>query len=977
MARSVIVGLAVLACLALPGATLTLPTPLTSVGTSLEQCENGTSGIGECTGSAWITGNLNPNNSLYREGDFVPFRSVITSLVAGRTYALRIGYDAVEKDLHAYDYLGSVDGSETQKVVPCDGVAGTTGPHACGRFPSTLAVPKDTHTTFPPGSPGQASGKFSAWGANLTDAAYVNPTPIGRVASNTIKREIDVSFTAAGDTVVLAWGGHIASVLDWGAGKTFISAASGSSFHMRLVQIKESGGPVYSTGNRELSLQASALAPVPSQFTTQVAPTTVAVGEPVIDTARLTGRPGFPVTGEVQFFVCGAAATPPSCLQGGSAIEPPEIVVAASPNSPDGLASIQYIPERPGNYCFRAQYTPSATAPYSPAVHTNPATECFVATLPPPRLTVTKICIPTNDPGLFSLLLDGVAFGLATNVSCGHSEGPHEVPAGAHTVSEMAGTGTDLADYTSTIGGSCAADGSIALGPGDSAHCIITNVNNGSGAVTGTLTVNKVCVPPTDDGLFDLTIDAKAWTDQPCGGTTGAVTVAAGAHTVGEASGTGTSLSDYTTVIGGDCAADGSVTVAAGGSATCTITNTRKPPPPATLRVDKLCIPAGDDGMFRITIDGKPVKTVGCGGTTGAVEVSAGSHTVGETGAGGTDLSDYTVVKGGDCEADGSVVVEAGDEATCTITNIHRSTPPVVLPPMIAVQKICVPSDDGGLFNLMIDGRTSADQPCGDRFGPVVVSPGVHNVSETAGTGTSLSDYTSSIGGDCSPDGSVTVAAGQSGTCTITNVRADHATGDDTATITIVKQCKPAGVLARFQLNLDDQVFQGMKCGDSTGPVVISTGPHSVGEVAVQARPDRFKTTISGDCSPQGAITLTAGQHATCIVTNVRRTLRPFRPPAACYRLTVARRMVTVGQRVLIVARVNLHRRPIRGVRVYAAGPGVSGFRTTGPRGKAVFVLRLGRAGIVRLTIRKPFACPHPPPKRIGVLGASQTFLTG
>ena len=34
-------------------------------------------------------------------------------------------------------------------------------------------------------------------------------------------------------------------------------------------------------------------------------------------------------------------------------------------------------------------------------------------------------------------------------------------------------------------------------------------------------------------------------------------------------------------------------------------------------------------------------------------------------------------------------------------------------------------------------------------------------------------------------------------------------------------------------------------------------------------------------------------------------------------------------------------------------------------------------AGILRLIILKPFACKRPPPRNIGVLGVSQTFLTG
>ncbi len=949
-----------------------------SIGTTLDQCRNGTNGIGDCTGDAWVTGNLNPNNSLYREGDFVPMRSKITSLVAGRTYALRIGYDAVEKGLHAYDYLGSVDGSESapgQQVVPCDGVGDTAGPHACGNAPSTLQVPKDTNTTFPPNGASQLPGKFSAWGAALAGAAYLNPAPITPGSGGTVEREIDVAFTAEGPTVVLAWGGHIASVLDWGAGRTFISAGSGSSFHMRLLRIQEGppNGPVSSTGNQELSLQATALAPVPSPFTTAVDRSSVEVGSAVVDTATLAGREGRPVSGVVNFFVCFSPTARPDCTFNGTQVGTGQVVVAPSPGSPDGVASVQFVPDAAGSYCFRAEYVPSATSLYSPAKHTNTTTECFEAVVTPPVLTITKICVPATDGGRFNLLLDAVA--VLTDAACGASTGPLTTTAGTHTVGETAGTGTDLADYTTVIGGDCAPSGSITLANGDSATCTITNERIGSGVTTGTLTVNKVCSPPNDDGLFELHIDSLRFPDVACGEGTGPVVLEAGTYTVGEAGGTGTSLADYTTVIGGDCAASGSVTVPAGGAATCTITNTRNPVPPATLTVTKQCVP-GSDARFTITVNGRPIGTIGCGGSTPAVEVSPGEHTVGETGAGDTDVSDYTVVQGGDCEADGTVFVGAGEHATCTITNILKTKPPE-LPALLTVQKLCVPSDDGGLFTLAIDGHASADQPCGDRLGPVAVPPGAHQVSETAGTATNLGDYTTFIGGDCAMDGSVKVAAGQSATCTITNVRRHGLVPEGIAQITIVKRCRPASVTARFQLNLDDTVFQGMTCGDSTGPIVTSTGDHSVGEPAVNASPGQFRTIISGDCSPSGAITLTAGQQATCIVTNVRRRVPSLRPPPACYRLTVARRMVGTGRRVAILARVRLHRTPVQGVRVYAAGPGVLAVETTNRKGAALFLLRLRRAGILTLRIRRPYACPPPAARKIGILGASQPSLTG
>ena len=87
--------------------------------------------------------------------------------------------------------------------------------------------------------------------------------------------------------------------------------------------------------------------------------------------------------------------------------------------------------------------------------------------------------------------------------------------------------------------------------------------------------------------------------------------------------------------------------------------------------------------------------------------------------------------------------------------------------------------------------------------------------------------------------------------------------------------------------------------------------------------------------------------------------------------------MVSIGKRVLVVAHVRLHRRGIQAFRVFAVGPGVFDVRTTDRRGRALFLLRLRRTGILRLVIVKPFACKKPPPRNIGILGVSQTFLTG
>lgn len=92
-----------------------------------------------------------------------------------------------------------------------------------------------------------------------------------------------------------------------------------------------------------------------------------------------------------------------------------------------------------------------------------------------------------------------------------------------------------------------------------------------------TLEVTKSLIPSNDTGVFNLQIDSNTKkSDATNGGTTGTVIVPSGSHTVGEVAGTNTDLSNYQGVIGGDCAANGTITPAAGDAKSCSITNTRK-----------------------------------------------------------------------------------------------------------------------------------------------------------------------------------------------------------------------------------------------------------------------------------------------------------------------------------------------------------------------------------------------------------------
>jgi len=295
---------------------------------------------------------------------------------------------------------------------------------------------------------------------------------------------------------------------------------------------------------------------------------------------------------------------------------------------------------------------------------------CTITNTRKPTLTVTKVCNPTTDDGKFNLQIDGSTAGTGANAACGGSTGAVQVSIGGHGVGETAGDLTDLGDYLApAYGGACDASGNVTLGAGENKTCTITNTRK------ATLTVTKVCVPTTDDGKFNLQIDGATpatGANAACGGSTDAVQVSIGSHTVGETAGNGTSLGDYLApAYGGACDGSGNVSLAAGENKTCTITNTRKP----TLTVNKVCDPISDQGKFNLRIDGATAGTganAGCGGSTGAVQVSIASHVVGETAGSGTNLSDYTSVITGDCATNGSVTLTAGQNKVCTITNTRR-----------------------------------------------------------------------------------------------------------------------------------------------------------------------------------------------------------------------------------------------------------------------------------------------------------------
>ena len=277
------------------------------------------------------------------------------------------------------------------------------------------------------------------------------------------------------------------------------------------------------------------------------------------------------------------------------------------------------------------------------------------------------------------------------------------------------------------------------------ATCTITNDD-----ISPTITVIKTVI--NDDGGtaapddFNLTVDGGA----VLSGATNDFD--AGDHTVAETLLAGYAAGDW----GGDCAADGSVTLALDQDATCTITNDDISP---TITVIKTVIndnggtAAPDD--FNLTVDGGAVLS----GATN--DFDAGDHTVAETLLAGYAAGDW----GGDCAADGSVTLALDQDATCTITNNDNA------PSLTLVKEVI--NDNGGTAVAGDWALTAAG------YDPVSPDAGTYDLSETGPADYTLTSLTcDNAAGQVS---SVTLGLGESVTCTFVN-------DDDAPSLTLVKE---------------------------------------------------------------------------------------------------------------------------------------------------------------------------------------------
>ncbi|MGW8185328.1 MAG: prealbumin-like fold domain-containing protein [Candidatus Moraniibacteriota bacterium] len=280
------------------------------------------------------------------------------------------------------------------------------------------------------------------------------------------------------------------------------------------------------------------------------------------------------------------------------------------------------------------------------------------------------------------------------------------------------------------------------------------------------------------------------------------------------------------------------ITPNAGEVVTCTFTNTKD----ATLTLEKT---VNNDNGGSAEADDFQAKIDGDNVTWGVAQVvSASSHTASEVSLPGYTASSW----GGNCAPDGTVTLSPGENKTCTITNDDQQA-------YVKVIKTVINNNGGDAkpdhFRLTLEGNVVSSDVA------VPVNPGAYTAGETLLPGYTFIGFS----GDCNSNGDVTVALGETKTCTLTN--------DDVAPkLTLIKD--PTNDNGGNAVPDD---FKPTVGGNGVLSGVKNTYAANTPYVINETQLDGYEfVSITGDAKCPatlgGTITLDEGDDITCTISN-------------------------------------------------------------------------------------------------------------
>lgn len=361
-------------------------------------------------------------------------------------------------------------------------------------------------------------------------------------------------------------------------------------------------------------------------------------------------------------------------------------------------------------------------------------------------------------------------------------------------------------------------------------------------------------------GNFTLKIGNTSFTGSESGTT---FTIKSGSYSVTE-----TVQADYAASYSSDC----SGTIAAGVTKTCTVTNDDIAPKLKLVKiVDNKSVGSAIPSDWTLSAVGTSGFNDGGNSTTFHTVKAGETYLLSEsTGPTGYTASWWTC-NGGQASGN-TVLLSLGETVTCTITNTKDTG-------TLKIVKQLNPTSDGGRFELKIDGSKYKDNAGNNSSTAIIdVNAGNHTVSETAESGSNLSDYESSI--SCT-DGTqgvgnsliVNVVKDEDVICTITNVKK--------SSIKVIKQSHPE--------NTQNFIFTLSGVG-STELDDDNSGPRPNNHTFTKLTPGKYtlsENQVNGwyldDISCTGAtftnksianrsidITVTAGQNPVCTFDNYK-----------------------------------------------------------------------------------------------------------
>ncbi|MFH0820121.1 MAG: hypothetical protein V1892_03755, partial [bacterium] len=517
---------------------------------------------------------------------------------------------------------------------------------------------------------------------------------------------------------------------------------------------------------------------------------------------------------------------------------------AAAPNNQEVAPGAYSVAESvPAGWDLTSATCDMGETPASLDVEPGETVTCTFTNQKDAIIIIEKQTLPDGDSQVFDFDLsygDGDA-----DLSDGQTDNSGDLDPGTYSAWENVPAGWD---FTSAVCSDQSPVGAISLQAGETVTCVFTNTKRGH------IIVDKVTI----GGDATFSFDASGGTDPAYANftLTGAQTpnnqeLKPGSYSVSEGALAGWDLTNTVCVSSiGDTETAGSLELDAGETVTYTFTNTKKP----TLTVNKVLVPSSDNGLFNLQIDSSTAGTganVGDGGTTGAVEVTIGAHTVGETAGTGTDLSHYVTVISGDCAADGTVSLAAGENKTCTITNTRKGS--------ITIKKVTVGGDASFTFTGDVAGSLSNNQTA-----TAQVVPGTYHSTETVLTGWDLTNITcndsDSSGVISTGVATFNVAAGEDVTCTFINTKRGH--------IIVDKITDPTGDPQSFDFTTTGSGYAGFSLTDVAAPnnQEVVPGAYTVAETPL-AGGDLTSATCDKDETP-ASLDVEPGETVTCTFNN-------------------------------------------------------------------------------------------------------------